>query len=30
MIDIDKPVIFDCMVDQNGKLFPNDPVRTRA
>jgi acetolactate synthase-1/2/3 large subunit len=27
MINIDKPVIFDCHVDQAEKLFSNDPIR---
>ena len=30
MINVDKPVIFDCVVDQNGKLLPDDPVGPRA
>ena len=30
MISVDKPVIFDCVVDPEGKLFPDDPVRPRA
>jgi acetolactate synthase-1/2/3 large subunit len=27
MINIDKPVIFDCHVDQAENCFPNDPIR---
>jgi acetolactate synthase-1/2/3 large subunit len=27
MINIDKPVIFDCHVDQAEKLFSNDSIR---
>ena len=26
MIDVDKPVIFDCVVDPDGELLPDDPV----
>ena len=26
MIDVDKPVIFDCVVDPNGELLPDDPL----
>ena len=30
MINVDKPVIFDCVVDPEGKLLPDDPLRPRA
>ena len=26
MINIDRPVIFDCHVDQDENCFPNDPI----
>ena len=30
MINVDKPVIFDCRRRPEGKLLPDDPVRPRA
>ena len=30
MIDVKKPVLFDCVVDPHRKLFPDDSVRPRA
>ena len=30
MIEVDKPVIFDCVVDKDGKLFSNDSIRKTA
>ena len=29
MIDVDKPVIFDCVVDPEGELLPDDPGGSR-